>query len=117
METNVLLLKVKTPNAPGLSPTTKKEPAHEMFGTTSYGVVDKPITNLVNVLEAQSRIPVVDQTGLTGHFDFALKWSEPAGRQSLGLSDSLSQVLTSELGLELVPGTAPVEMLVVERAK
>ena len=88
-----------------------------MYGTTSYTVFDRPLTNLVNFLETTAGIPVVDRTGLTGRYDFALKWSEPAGRQSLGLSDSLSQVLTSELGLELVPGTAPVEMLVVGRAK
>lgn len=117
METNVLLLKVKTPDAPGLSPTAKKHPPGEMHGRTSYTVFDKPLTNLVNFLEAQSGSPVVDQTGLVGRFDFALKWSESPGQHSSGLSDSLKAVLGDQLGLELIPGIAPVEVLVVERAK
>ena len=117
LETNVLLLTVKIPNVPGLSPTAKKQPSAEIYGTTSYGVVDKPLTNLVNFLEAQTGLPVVDQTGLTGRFDFSLKWNEPKVQQTQGLPSPLRQALIDQLGLELVPGTAPIEMLVVERVK
>jgi uncharacterized protein (TIGR03435 family) len=117
LETNALLLRVKIPNAPGLSPTAKKQPPHETYGTTLYGAVDKPLTNLVNFLEASAGIPVVDRTGLTGHFDFSLKWNEPKVQKTQqGLPDSLRQALLNQLGLELIPGTAPVEMLVVEKA-
>jgi uncharacterized protein (TIGR03435 family) len=117
LETNALLLTVKIPNAPGLIPSAKKQPPSEGGGTTLYVVVDKPLTNLVNFLEAQAGTPVVDRTGLTGRFDFILKWNEPKVQQKQqGLPDPLRQVLLNQLGLELVPGTARVKMLVVEKA-
>jgi uncharacterized protein (TIGR03435 family) len=116
LETNALLLTVKIPNAPGLIPSAKKQPPSEGGGITLYVVVNKPLTNLVNFLEATAGIPVVDRTGLTGRFDFSLKWNEPKVQQTQGLPDPLRQVLLNQLGLELVPGTAPVEMLVVEKA-
>jgi len=116
LETNVLLLTVKIPNAPGLSPTAKKQSPAEYYGTTSYGAVDKPLTNLVNFLEASAELPVVDQTGLIGRFDFDLKWIEPKVQQTQGLPGPLRQALIDQLGLELVPGSEPIEMLVVEKA-
>jgi uncharacterized protein (TIGR03435 family) len=117
LETNALLLKVKIPDALGLSPTAKKQPPAEIYGTTSYGVVDKPLTNLVNFLESEAGLPVVDQTGLTGRYDFILKWNESRVQQRQGLPDSLREALISKLGLELVPGKAPVEMLVVGKTQ
>ena len=116
LETNVLLLTVKIPNAPSLSPTAKKQSPAEYYGTTSYGAVDKPLTNLVNFLEANAGLPVVDQTGLTGRFDFDLKWIESKVQQTQGLPGPLRQALIDQLGLELVPGREPVEMLVIEKA-
>ena len=117
LETNALLLMVKIPNAPGLSPTAKKRPPGEMHGPSSYTVFDKPLTNLVNFLEATAGVPVVDSTGLTGRFDFSLKWNEPKMQQAQqGLPDPLRQVLLNQLGLALVPTNMPVEMLVVEKA-
>jgi len=138
LETNALLLTVKIPNAPGLSLTAKEYPPGESHGTMSYTVWDKPLTNLVNFLETTVGTPVVDRTGLTGHFDFSLKWNNSMNQQAqqslpdelnqvllnsalpdkrviAGLPDQLRQALLNQLGLELVPGTAPVEMLVVEK--
>jgi uncharacterized protein (TIGR03435 family) len=118
LQTNALLLTVKIPNAPGLSLTAKKYPPGESHGRTSYTVWDRPLTNLVNFLEAQAGMPIVDSTGLTGRFDFSLKWNESIFQQAQqGLLDQLNQVLLNQLGLELVPSTVPVEMLVVEKVK
>ena len=116
LETNALLLTVKIPNAPGLSPSAKKQPPQEGVGRSLYFTVDKPLTNLVNFLEDQSVIPVVDRTGLTGRFDFSLKWNEQENQQNQVIPDTLKQALLNQLGLELVPATAPVEMLVVKKA-
>jgi uncharacterized protein (TIGR03435 family) len=55
-------------------------------------------------------IPVIDQTGLNGGFAFDLKWNEKGGL------DQLKQAIVEQLGLELVPGVEPVEMLVVEKS-
>ncbi|MGO8763896.1 MAG: TIGR03435 family protein [Limisphaerales bacterium] len=117
LETNALQLTVKTQYAPGLSPSANKQQPEEMFGPTSYTAVDKPLTDLFSFLEVYAGIPIVDQTGLTGRFDFRLKWNESNSQQTQGLSAPLKQALINQLGLELVPTTMPVEMLVVEKAK
>jgi uncharacterized protein (TIGR03435 family) len=57
----------------------------------------------------------VDQTGLTQHFHIDLRWDE-RGRGDPE-HNALKQALLEQLGLELVPSSEPVEMLVVERAK
>jgi uncharacterized protein (TIGR03435 family) len=54
----------------------------------------------------------MDQTRLTNHFDIDLKWERNDPQH-----EKLKQSLIDQLGLELVPGTAPIEMLVVEKSK
>jgi len=56
----------------------------------------------------------MDRTGLTGNFDVAATWDEPVGGHN---PDALKEALINQLGLELVPGREPVEMLVVEKVK
>ena len=57
--------------------------------------------------------PVIDRTGLSGKYDFALTWDmHDKSKRIPMLTDELKQV-----GLELVPSREPVEMLVVERVK
>jgi uncharacterized protein (TIGR03435 family) len=51
--------------------------------------------------------PVIDQTGLTGNYDFITGAFGP---------NEINQVFLDQLGLELVPSREPVEMLVVEKA-
>jgi bla regulator protein blaR1 len=65
--------------------------------------------------------PVVDQTGLKGTFDFALKWtpeqlaaSAPA-EEPEGDAPSLFTAIREQLGLQLVPSKAPVEVIVIDR--
>jgi uncharacterized protein (TIGR03435 family) len=119
VETNALFLTVKIPNAPGLRPTTQSHPAEGFFVATSWAFVDQPLTKLASFLDGFSDIPVVDRTGLTGSFDFRLKWNETRTQQTQGIPDSMKEALVNQLGLELVPGTTPVKMkmLVVERAE
>jgi uncharacterized protein (TIGR03435 family) len=64
-------------------------------------------------VEDQLRIPVLDQTGIAGIYDLEVKWDESNDPEH----ESLKQALNDQLGLELVPGTAPVRMLVVEKIK
>jgi uncharacterized protein (TIGR03435 family) len=75
---------------------------------------------------AQPGRPVIDQTGLTGNFDFAVEWSPrnlaaPTAGQSLGQSPALSQsldqtgpsfqeALKQQLGLKLESHKGPVEV-------
>jgi hypothetical protein len=62
---------------------------------------------------------VVDQTGLKGRYDFKLTWrfDRPEIDDTGNSSDApvLSTALREQLGLQLVPSKAPVEVLVVDR--
>jgi uncharacterized protein (TIGR03435 family) len=114
-ETNVMLLKVKTPNAPGLQPSTSPlEDEYEIWNPGHYESKRKFLGHLVCVLELYSNIPIVDQTGFTNTFDTNLSW------QSSDLKNrnwnSINQVLVP-LGLELVPGRESIALLVVEKAQ
>jgi uncharacterized protein (TIGR03435 family) len=114
LETNVLLLRVKNPNAPGLRPASGKS-SNNSAGPDHISVVNDTLWPLDAYLEGYFfKVPVIDQTGLTGRFDYEVKWSVPRNSQHLGL-DGLKQALLDQLGLELVPTNMPIEMLVVEK--
>ena len=115
VETNVLFLKVKFAGAPGL------ELGHS--GLTQF-VVRQPVLSVSNQagmsrlahwLERKLEIPVVDQTGLTNFYNYHLKW---ASNDPYHLTfESLRQALIDQLGLDLIPGRGPVEMLLVEKGQ
>jgi uncharacterized protein (TIGR03435 family) len=66
--------------------------------------------------------PVVDQTGLTGRYDFLMKFDpsstklsdgQPTGRPSID-APSIFVAIQDDLGLKLEPRRAPVEVIVVD---
>ena len=116
LETNVLLLKIQFQNAPGLKPNAKRGGGITM-GQGEYKCVNIPISMFVDYLENNFGIPVIDRTGLVGHFDFDLKWNEQHDEHGRLRPEPLRQALLDQLGLELVPSSEPVEMLVVEKVK
>ena len=116
LETNVLLLKIQFQNAPGLKPNAKRGGRITM-GQGEYKCVNIPISMFVDYLENNFGIPVIDRTGLVGHFDFDLKWNEQHDEHGRLRPEPLRQALLDQLGLELVPSSEPIEMLVVEKVK
>jgi len=69
--------------------------------------------------------PVVDQTGLTGHYDFTVEFSQQATRNAMRNSTEANtsletqgttflQAVREQLGLKLEPIRAPVQTLVVD---
>jgi uncharacterized protein (TIGR03435 family) len=65
---------------------------------------------------------VVDQTGLPGTFDFTLDYTAEAPAPPNGAppdpqGTSFLSALREQLGLKLVPTTAPVRMLVVDHVE
>lgn len=68
--------------------------------------------------------PVIDRTGLTGAFDVDVEGVEvkPAGPfgpsyRASDTKDSIFTTVQSQLGMRLEPVTAPIEVLIIERAE
>ena len=67
----------------------------------------QPLYSLVRLLEWTVQKPVVDKTGLTGRYDYAVESFSAADTTPLG-----------RLGLKLVPAKEPLRrMLVIDRAE
>ncbi|MFZ0827700.1 MAG: TIGR03435 family protein [Verrucomicrobiia bacterium] len=112
---DVLLLKVRNANAPGLHPPTQG--GYSYLNHNHHNVeikwANETISKLGEFLESGAKMPIIDQTGLTGRYSVDIKWAEPDGGDSE--HRALQSVLLDQLGLELVPDREPVDMLVVEK--
>ena len=108
---DVWLLRVKTPDAPGLKISAGE--GNSWRGLQYEAKISGfRISDSIGWLEQTFGRPILDQTGLTGRYDVDLKWKPEAGQSK---DDALRQALLDQLGLELVPGRETVEMLVVEK--
>jgi uncharacterized protein (TIGR03435 family) len=67
-------------------------------------------------LSGQLHHPVIDATGLTGKYDFALFWDMSAGTGASDLEPgpTLIEAVQSQLGLKLEQKKGPVEIIVVD---
>lgn len=63
--------------------------------------------------------PVVDRTGLRGHYDFTVRWTPFQGtdvsRDGIDSGPSIFAALPEQLGLKLQSDRAPVRVLVIDR--
>ena len=109
----VLLLKIETPDSPALqiSPDSEK-PSVGFTNGIVYFVHQKPVA-LTWPAERYLSVPVMDRTGLTNFYDFSFHWDwrMQAGR----MDETVTKRMLARWGLGLEPGTAPVEMLIVEK--
>lgn len=111
---DVMRLVVKSPSNLRLKADTSQGSYH-MLWKDSAGRLDcgySTLPDFANFIGLISQFLIVDDTGLSGHYDFDLACSP----QMIKSRDwkSLNQGL-DPLGLELVPANVPVEMRVVEK--
>jgi uncharacterized protein (TIGR03435 family) len=71
---------------------------------------------LVSYLSAQLHHPVIDLTGLTGKYDFALFW-DYSGSPEPDAGPTLEAAIQSQLGLKLEQKKGPVDIVVVDHAE
>jgi uncharacterized protein (TIGR03435 family) len=69
------------------------------------------------VLARQMDLPVANQTGLEGAFNFKLEWAPESARPEPNAGPSIFTALQEQLGLRLRTQKAPVEVLVIDRAE
>ena len=46
-------------------------------GNGKYAAFNEPLDSLKSFLERRFELPIVDRTGLTNKYDYAIKWDEP----------------------------------------
>ncbi|MEZ4215897.1 MAG: TIGR03435 family protein [Myxococcota bacterium] len=90
---------------PPLAPSTAPAPRAEV-GKGRIAATRLPMAELVALLRWRSPRPVLDETGLTGAYDFVLEWDESAGTPALFYA-------LQDVGLEIVPDEGEFAFLVV----
>jgi uncharacterized protein (TIGR03435 family) len=90
---------------------------HEQLDATNMSMAD-----FAEILTRDLKLPVVDRTGLTGAFNFTLRWKvdERIENRDDAIADLRYQVSTAiaqQLGLTLKPKRMPVEVRVVDHAE
>jgi uncharacterized protein (TIGR03435 family) len=85
---------------------------HAYLLPDTFDVTSSPVSMLAGMLSHALGVPVEDETGLVGNFDFKLKYAPMEATDST--LPSLSTALGEQLGLKLVRQTVPVEMFVID---
>jgi len=118
-------LKIQEVAAP--EPPEKEGFPGVVMGDSGGRLLGKKVTIgfLIRALAVHIKKPMVDATGLTGYYDFDVKWTAPEApdghtpASSFGPDGAalLISVLQDRFGLKLVKSTGPVEYLMVDRVE
>jgi uncharacterized protein (TIGR03435 family) len=113
-EVDIFKLRVENPNAPNLKPSNTRDGGGQ-WSSTSHKITirNQPLAGFIGSVESTMEQPVLDETGLKGSYDLDLQWKPRPGESE---KDAFRRALSEQLGLELVPDSAPVELLIVEKA-
>lgn len=99
----------RTPPMPG----NGAPPCGWMTNGEMLQVGGMPMSRVVGALGRPDGRVVIDRTGLTGNYEFTLRYSiEPGSNDD---RPSLFTALEEQLGLKLVPERAPLKVLVIDR--
>lgn len=80
--------------------------------------VSAPISYLIMVEQLWSDRPLVDQTGLTGKYDFTLRYdADEAHNTDPNAPPDIFTAVQQQLGLKLEPVKAPVEVFVIDHVE
>ena len=72
--------------------------------------------HFVTILQAQLNLPIANESGLSGEFDFALKY-DPADNVDAGSEPSVFAAVEEQLGLKLERRKSPVKVMVIDGAE
>jgi uncharacterized protein (TIGR03435 family) len=115
---------VVSKGGPNLRETTGGKTAMKQrpVGDVGLSIVATNVTiqDALPLLSIYSHRPIFDKTGLTGHYDFTVKWL----LNQLGAADvpgadlpTLPAALQEQLGLKLESTTAPYDTVVIDHAE
>ena len=75
-----------------------------------------PLTRLADMLSTRVGKPVLDQTGLTGLYDFTLYFSPEGTPLDTAIDPDIFVALQEQLGLKLEATKGSIDMVIVDRA-
>jgi uncharacterized protein (TIGR03435 family) len=96
------------------------QPDAESNSSSSRIAIDAQACNMRQLAQKLSEaihLPVADQTGVQGAFDFKLRWTPEDQTATAVDGPSIFAALTEQLGLKLEPRKLPVQVLVVDHAE
>jgi uncharacterized protein (TIGR03435 family) len=91
-------------------------------GLTSFGGRGVPLGLLASSLPTQTGMmtlphPVIDETGLSGTFDFKLEWLPDYNTLPDASGPTFVQALKEQLGLKLQPQKGPIDLIVLDHVE
>ncbi len=100
-------------------PETKRHPGGMSVGPNFFEGTGIPLFSLTYSLSSMLHRTVTDKTGLTGKYDFKLKFTPDDAHAPVGDNSdpTLFTALQEQLGLRLVPSKAPTETIVIDHAE
>ena len=112
----------------GLKPAADAEDHQDTFRLTNIGMSGQGISmrNFARFFGGKLGLIVVDETGLTGLYDFKVDWKVDTDRPAADLPGADSQeplreaafeALQTQLGLRAVPKKVTVETLVIDHVE
>ena len=114
-ETEVLSLKIKTPNAPALKPSASGQRTGISVQNGRLECTHTRFVYLSGLLENALKQPVLDKTGQTNYYDFSVDfdWNRSGDAPDRAAVDNV----LNAIGLELQTDTASMPMVVVKKVR
>ncbi len=102
---------------PVLSPNYKGIGGLPAPGEMFWAGQDVSAAEIARFMQQPAGRPVVDETGLTGRYDFKVhfEWGRPTATPNTSVSaPSVFHAVEEQLGLKLEPSTAPLDQLIID---
>jgi uncharacterized protein (TIGR03435 family) len=88
------------------------------LATIKSTATKQPMSLLLRLLAASADRPVLDQTGLTGSYDYALEYArDPSAAVGDTAAPSLFTAIQEQLGLKLESRKGMIEVLVIDHVE
>jgi uncharacterized protein (TIGR03435 family) len=103
------------PKGQGAMHMGRQQMRMEIGGNQVYGIgaQSTSLDDFAQQLSRQLGTPVINKTGLHGHYDFNLQWSDANGGSN-GSEPSIVDAVQEQLGLKLEPQKAPTQVLIID---
>jgi uncharacterized protein (TIGR03435 family) len=113
IETNILSLRVKSSEAPGLQSTKGGQPIYPTKSPENkISIRNQNLSGIAACFSALLKTRVVNETGIQGSYDIALQWQPMPGESE---ENALKRTVLDQLGFEFVPGRKSFQYLIVEK--